>query len=65
MELAGGSRLADHLHEGRGLLLDLAGEPKLAERAAPWAGRVPLLSVRSPGRPGLAALLVRPDGYVA
>ncbi|MEU9478098.1 FAD-dependent monooxygenase [Streptomyces sp. NPDC048191] len=50
--------------DGRGLLVDVVGSAGL--RAA-VAGRPDLRWVRGvcPGRPGLAAVLVRPDGYVA
>jgi 2-polyprenyl-6-methoxyphenol hydroxylase-like FAD-dependent oxidoreductase len=63
--LADGTRLADHLHDGRGLLLDLAGDPELRALAQVWAGRVLLVTASCPERPELSALLVRPDGYVA
>jgi len=63
--LADGTRLADHLHDGRGLLLDLAGDPEPRALAQGWAGRIQVVTVGCPGRPGLSALLVRPDGYVA
>ncbi len=63
--LADGTRLADHLHDGRGLLLDLAGDPELRALAQGWAGRVLLLTAACGEGPELSALLVRPDGYVA
>ncbi|PAU44604.1 FAD-dependent oxidoreductase [Streptomyces albireticuli] len=65
LELADGSRLADHLHGGRALLLDLTGDPELRARAAGYAGRVDVVTAGCPSRPGLAALLVRPDGFTA
>jgi len=53
----------------RGLLIDLAGDDALRRTAAPWAGRVDVVTagVRNPGGPfaGTTALLVRPDGHVA
>jgi 2-polyprenyl-6-methoxyphenol hydroxylase-like FAD-dependent oxidoreductase len=65
LPLADGTRLAGHLHDGRGLLLDLAGDPELLALAQGWADRVLVVTVGGPeGRP-LSALLVRPDGYVA
>jgi 2-polyprenyl-6-methoxyphenol hydroxylase-like FAD-dependent oxidoreductase len=63
--LADGTRLAGHLHDGRGLLLDLAEDPGLRALAAGWDGRVTVLTAGCPGRPELSALLVRPDGYLA
>ncbi|MCE3029612.1 FAD-dependent monooxygenase [Streptomyces sp. CMSTAAHL-2] len=65
LELAGAGRLADHLHAGRALLLDLTGDPELRALAAGYAGRVDTLTARCPSRPELAAALVRPDGFTA
>ncbi|WP_369356268.1 FAD-dependent monooxygenase [Streptomyces sp. cg2] len=65
LELSDGHRLADHLHDGRGLLLDLADDPALRERAAGHQDRVRVLTVACPDRPDLAGLLVRPDGCTA
>ena len=65
LELDDGTRLADHLHAGRGLLLDLTSDPALRDQAAGWDGRIQILEARSPDTPGLSAMLVRPDGYVA
>ncbi|MEV7595998.1 FAD-dependent monooxygenase [Kitasatospora sp. NPDC089797] len=65
LELADGSRLADHLHDGRALLLDLTDDPALRARADGHRDRLRIVTSRCPGRAGLAALLVRPDGFVA
>ncbi|MEV1066630.1 FAD-dependent oxidoreductase [Streptomyces sp. NPDC050263] len=65
LELADGTRLADRLHGGRALLLDLADDPKLRARAEGHGDRVDVRTTVAPGHPELAALLVRPDGYVA
>jgi hypothetical protein len=65
LELSDGSRLADHLHAGHALLLDLADDPKLRARAEGYGDRVDVRTVACPGRPELAGLLVRPDGFVA
>lgn len=65
LELSDGSRLADHLHGGRALLLDLTDDPELRSLAAGYAGRVDTLTVSCPARPELAAVLVRPDGFTA
>jgi hypothetical protein len=43
----------------------LADDPGLRAAAAGWAGRVQVVTSACPERPALAALLVRPDGYVA
>jgi len=65
LELADGTRLADLLHTARGLLLDLADDPKLRARAEGYGDRVTVVTATCPSRPGLAALLVRPDGFTA
>ncbi|MEU5365062.1 FAD-dependent monooxygenase [Streptomyces sp. NPDC005925] len=65
LELSEGSRLADHLHGGRALLLDLSDDPELRAHAAGYAGRVDILTAGCPSRPELAAVLVRPDGFTA
>ncbi|WP_285629735.1 FAD-dependent monooxygenase [Actinoallomurus iriomotensis] len=59
-----GTRLADHAHEGRTLLVDLAGDDRLAALAEPYAGRLTLVRGSSAGA-GVSGLLVRPDGFVA
>lgn len=48
---------------GRPVLFDLAGSVKLRTVAERWAGRVDVCAL--PRTSGPAALLVRPDGYVA
>ncbi|WP_114699573.1 FAD-dependent oxidoreductase [Nocardia mexicana] len=65
IELSDGTRLGEHCADGRAVLLDLADSPELRATAAPWAGRVRVVTAK-PVRPrDLSALLVRPDGYVA
>ncbi|WP_371500782.1 FAD-dependent monooxygenase [Kitasatospora sp. NBC_00374] len=59
--LADGSRLADHFHRGGGLLLRLS--PATPEIEG-YADRVRTVTASCPDRPGPAALLVRPDGFV-
>ncbi|MFH8370455.1 FAD-dependent oxidoreductase [Streptomyces sp. NPDC018031] len=65
LELADGSRLADHLHGGRALLIDLTDDPGLRAVAAGYADRVGTLTAGCPSRPELAAVLIRPDGFTA
>ncbi|MFD5079434.1 FAD-dependent monooxygenase [Streptomyces sp. NPDC058371] len=65
LELADGGRLADRLHGGRGLLLDLADDPKLRARAEGYGDRVDVVTTGCPARPELTGLLVRPDGITA
>jgi hypothetical protein len=65
LELADGTRLGDHLHTGRALLLDLTDDPGLRARAAGYEGVVDVLTATCPQHPELAGLLVRPDGITA
>ncbi|MFD8145205.1 FAD-dependent monooxygenase [Streptomyces sp. NPDC059708] len=60
------------LRPARGVLLDLADNPRLRRRAAAWAERVDTVTARPAGDGTAAdvphdttALLIRPDGYVA
>ncbi|WP_410673900.1 FAD-dependent monooxygenase [Amycolatopsis sp. cmx-4-68] len=62
---ADGTRLGEHLHDGRALLLDLAENAELRETASGWAGRVTTLTVKCDSEPALTGVLVRPDGYIA
>jgi hypothetical protein len=70
LELADGSRLADHLHEGRALLLDPSGEPHTLteghrDLTDGYRDRVKVITTAFRERPGPAGLFVRPDGFVA
>ncbi|MEO3764462.1 FAD-dependent monooxygenase [Streptomyces sp. B8F3] len=54
------------LRTGRGLLLDLFGGPRLRAAAEGWGDRVDVAAVEpGEGLPESAAILVRPDGYIA
>jgi bifunctional hydroxylase/dehydrase len=59
------------LHPGRGVLLDLEDNGRLRSRANPWSDRVDIVTAAPHDLPadsalaGTAAVLVRPDGYVA
>jgi 2-polyprenyl-6-methoxyphenol hydroxylase-like FAD-dependent oxidoreductase len=64
LRLADGTRLADHTHGGRALLVDLAGDDRLATLAQSYAGRLELVRGSSVGAE-VSALMVRPDGFVA
>ena len=63
LEFDDGVRVADLLHTARPLLLDLAGGAARAV-AHPWAGRVDTVTA-SMADPPAAAVLIRPDGYIA
>ncbi|MER6067558.1 FAD-dependent oxidoreductase [Streptomyces sp. NPDC001817] len=65
LELADGTRLGDHLHTGRALLLDLADDPTLRAHAEGYGDRLHVVTATCPTRPELKALFVRPDGFVA
>ncbi|MFE4817980.1 FAD-dependent monooxygenase [Streptomyces sp. NPDC056704] len=65
---AGEVRTPELLHAAQGVLLDLADDSVLREAAARWKDRVTVVT-GTPQDPaafgGAAAVLVRPDGYVA
>jgi 2-polyprenyl-6-methoxyphenol hydroxylase-like FAD-dependent oxidoreductase len=58
----GTKRVAELLHDARAILLDLGAG--VAEHAGGWSDRVRLVTGTSASAPA-AALLIRPDGYVA
>ncbi|QIS13162.1 FAD-dependent monooxygenase [Nocardia arthritidis] len=58
-----GQRVAELLHSARPVLLNLTGEP-WSEHLDGWTDRIDLVNAISPDAPA-AALLIRPDGYVA
>jgi 2-polyprenyl-6-methoxyphenol hydroxylase-like FAD-dependent oxidoreductase len=61
--LADGRRLAELLHPGRPVLLDLSGG-RVSEAARGYADRVDVV-VDETDEVGARALLIRPDGYIA
>jgi 2-polyprenyl-6-methoxyphenol hydroxylase-like FAD-dependent oxidoreductase len=61
--LPSGERVAELLHRARPVLLDFTGGA-FAESAAPWRGRVDVTTAEGSSATA-AALLIRPDGYVA
>lgn len=65
LHFADGSRLANHLHDGAAVLVDFAGNTPLRSAAERWHGRLHYVSGTATDELGLAALLVRPDGFVA
>jgi bifunctional hydroxylase/dehydrase len=61
-------RTTDLLRPALGVLINLSGTPELQAASAPWKDRVTTVTgtLPSPGPfDGVAALLVRPDGYIA
>ncbi len=64
-QLRDGTRLAEHLRSGRGLLLDFGASVSLGTLAARWHGRMVYLEASSDEHMEVGALLVRPDGIVA
>jgi 2-polyprenyl-6-methoxyphenol hydroxylase-like FAD-dependent oxidoreductase len=61
---AGGSSLAELLRPARGVLLDLTDSGSFAGQARGWEDRVDIVTAQCIAAPA-AALLIRPDGYVA
>jgi 2-polyprenyl-6-methoxyphenol hydroxylase-like FAD-dependent oxidoreductase len=64
-EFEDGSRLGPLLQDGTGLLLDLTGKEELSTLSQRWPGRLKYARAHAKDSKGLAALLLRPDGFVA
>jgi 2-polyprenyl-6-methoxyphenol hydroxylase-like FAD-dependent oxidoreductase len=64
-EFADGSTLASHLHAGMGVLVDFESSEPLRQAIDRWSDRIDRVASRARHELGLAALLVRPDGFVA
>lgn len=62
LEFDDGRRVADTLHDARAVLVDASGGAA-SQVAAEWADRVAAVSAELAAGP--AAILIRPDGYVA
>ena len=65
LEFDDGTRLGEFLHDGRGLMIELSGKAEARSLIQNWAGRVKHVAATAKDTKGLAALLVRPDGFVA
>ena len=65
LEFHDGTRLASHLRDGGGVLVDLAAGESLRHVIDPWRNRIRYVSVGARDTLGLTAMLVRPDGFVA
>jgi 2-polyprenyl-6-methoxyphenol hydroxylase-like FAD-dependent oxidoreductase len=63
LTLEDGRRVAELLHDARPVLLDLAGGG-IADAAPGWANRVNIVNATAADTPA-AAMLIRPDGYIA
>jgi 2-polyprenyl-6-methoxyphenol hydroxylase-like FAD-dependent oxidoreductase len=61
----GRKHIAQLMSPGRGLLVELGGRSGTCDVAARWADRIQVISALSDEPVNLAAMLVRPDGYVA
>jgi 2-polyprenyl-6-methoxyphenol hydroxylase-like FAD-dependent oxidoreductase len=64
-EFEDGTRIGELMHDGRGLLLDLDGNPSLKTLASEYGDRIKYVSGRAKEQFGLSAVLVRPDGITA
>lgn len=63
--LEDGSRLGDLLRDGRGVLLDFGASGSLKALCVGRQDRLRYVAARAKDEKGLAALVVRPDGFVA
>jgi hypothetical protein len=60
-----GTRLGGLLHKGKGVLLDLTDSKVLHVLGREWKARLQYVSTQAKDSKGVAAMLVRPDGFVA
>jgi 2-polyprenyl-6-methoxyphenol hydroxylase-like FAD-dependent oxidoreductase len=65
LEFEDGSRIGPLLHDGTGLLLDFAAKEELSTLSRRWPGRLKYAHAQAKDNKGLAAMLLRPDGFVA
>lgn len=60
------TKVADLMHRGKGLFIDVGGRAGLHEVAANWADRVDTVQATCYARPAkVDAFIIRPDGYIA
>jgi len=64
-ELEDGTKLGEHLGNGRGLFIDFDTRTALRALASRWSGQITYVASDARNRLGLNAVLVRPDGVVA
>jgi len=64
-EFASGTRLANQMESGKGLLVDFTNNSSLAELAANWEMKLDCVNTQAKNNLGLKAMFVRPDGIVA
>lgn len=64
-EFDDGCRIGALLHDGLGLLLDFERSEKLRTLSQKWPERLKYVAAGAKDSKGVAALLVRPDGFVA
>jgi pentachlorophenol monooxygenase len=60
-----GDRLAEYLHAGTGVLINLAGDKHLRVASERWRDQIKYVESAAQNSVGLSAALVRPDGFVA
>ena len=64
-ELEDGTTIGEHMHDGRGILLDFNGNASLRALAGEYGSQLNYVSGRAKDQLGLSAVLIRPDGYIA
>ncbi len=62
----GRTRVAELMHPANGVLLDITTDSAVAGPASDWPGQLTVITARCLTKPApAAALLIRPDGYIA
>lgn len=60
-----GTKLGEFMHDGKGILLDFAGNAILKSLAQEYSDHLEYVSGPAKEQLGLSAALIRPDGYIA
>lgn len=64
--LANGTRMGDHLQDGKGVLIEFTTtDRQLQHVARPWEGKISYIAQAASETLGVRSLLVRPDGVIA
>lgn len=64
-EFENGTKLGEFMHDGKGILLDFAGNAALKSLAQDYMAHLQYVSGPAKEQLGLSAALIRPDGYIA
>ncbi|OQP57248.1 FAD-dependent oxidoreductase [Niastella vici] len=64
-EFEDGTKIGRHMHDGKGILLDLTMNASLKKLAGEYGGQIKYVSAKVKEQLGLHVVLIRPDGIIA